>query len=271
MKLLNGRELAGYIKERQAKQVRGLVQTHGIEPVLAILKLKDDPVIDTYVRLKQRYGADIGVRVEKIDALQSEAIQKITELNQDTSIHGIIVQLPIENPSQTKEILNAAAIEKDVDGLAKDSLFDPATPTAIMWLLAGYNIDLRGKKFAVVGKGLLVGAPLISMLEASGHNVASVDSDTKNISRVLQESDIIITATGKAGLITDEMVTAETVIVDAGVAVQSGRTVGDVEEALYDREDIAAITPHKGGVGPLTVCALFENVIKSAWSTVEND
>lgn len=271
MKLLNGRELASYIKERQAKQVRGLTQAGGVKPTLAILKLKDDPVIDTYAKLKQRYGDDIGVQVIEICVPQVDAIPKIIELNKDISIHGIIIQLPIEDSSQTEEILNTVAIEKDVDGLAENSSYDPATPTAIMWLLAGYNIDLRGKKFAVIGKGLLVGAPLIKMLEISGHDVTLVDTSTENMNQVLQESDIVITATGVAGLITNEMITAETVIVDAGVAVQSGRTVGDVAEELYERDDIAAITPPKGGVGPLTVSALFENVIKSARNMVQND
>src|SRR5665811_1896410 len=93
---------------------------------------------------------------------------------------GIIVQLPIEDSEQTNEILNAVSVQKDVDGLAQGSPFDPATPTAIMWLLAGYNIDLRGKKFAVVGKGLLVGAPLIRMLKSSDYDVTLVDTSTEN-------------------------------------------------------------------------------------------
>lgn len=271
MKFLNGRELAGYIKERQAKQVRGLVQSQGVEPKLAILKLKDNPVIDTYVALKQRYGADIGVSVEAIDIPQNEAVGKIEELNEDDSVHGIIVQLPIEDDSQTDEILNTVAVEKDVDGLAEGSQFDPATPTAIMWLLAGYNIDLRGKKFVIIGRGRLVGLPLEKMLLVSGENVEVADRNTKDIDRLVQESDIVISATGVPGLITDEMVTSETVIVDAGVAVQSGRTVGDVAPEVYEREDIAAITPQKGGVGPLTVCALFENVIRAARESVKDD
>jgi len=267
MKLLNGRELASYIKERQVKQVRSLVQAHGIQPKLAIVKTKDEPVINTYVRLKMRYGAEIGAEVEVVDTPQSEVLERIAKLNQDNTVHGIIVQLPLEDPTQNEEVLNAVALEKDVDGLANGTGFDPATPTAIMWLLAGYNIDLRGKKFVVIGKGPLVGAPLIKMLEASGHNVLSADINTENIEELVQESDIVVTATGVAGLVTNDMVTPETVVIDAGVAVQSGKTVGDVSPDLYDREDIGAITPQKGGVGPLTVSALFENVLKAASAT----
>ncbi len=264
MKLLNGHELASYIKERQVKQVRGLVQAHGIRPKLAIVKTKDKPVINTYVRLKMRYGDDIGVEVEIIDTPQNKVLGRIKELNEDTSVHGIIVQLPLEDPTQREEILNSVALEKDVDGLAQGSSFDPATPTAILWLLAGYNIDLRGKQFTVIGQGPLVGAPLIRMLKASEYSVNSADKDTENIGQMVQQSDIVITATGVAGLITNEMITPKTVVIDAGIAVQSGRMVGDVSLDLYEREDITAITPQKGGVGPLTVSALFENVVKAA-------
>ncbi len=264
MKLLSGRELASYIKERQLKQVRQLVQARGIQPKLAIVKTKDEPVINTYVRLKLRYGDEIGVKVEVVDTSQHEVLGWIKKLNEDATVHGIIVQLPLADPTKNEETLNAVALVKDVDGLAEGTSFDPATPTAIMWLLAGYNVDLRGKKFTVIGRGPLVGAPLVRSLKASGHEVTSADKDTKNIHELVQESDIVITATGVAGLITNEMVTPQTVVVDAGVAVQSGKTVGDVAPELYDREDIAAITPQKGGVGPLTVSALFENVIKAA-------
>ena len=204
-----------------------------------------------------------------IDISQAEALDKIDQLNEDDSVHGIIVQLPIENPSQTSEILNSVMLVKDVDGLAEGSTFDPATPTAIMWLLAGYNIELTGKKFAVIGRGQLVGAPMIHMLETSGYQVTSADENTPDISAITQEADIVITATGEAGLITSEMITAETVLIDAGVAVQKGTTVGDVASELYDREDMGAITPQKGGVGPLTVCALFENLLKAAGKSVE--
>jgi methylenetetrahydrofolate dehydrogenase (NADP+)/methenyltetrahydrofolate cyclohydrolase len=269
MKLLNGRELAGFIKERQAKQVRSLKQSKNIQPKLIIIKTKDEPVINTYVRLKQKYGADIGVEVEILDVPQSEVVSEINTLNHDDSVHGIIVQLPLEDPSKGDEVLNAVSLEKDVDGLASGSGFDPATPTAIMWLLAGYNIDLRGKKFAVIGKGPLVGAPLIRMLEASEHEVVSADRATEDISGLTQDADIIISATGRAGLLTNDMITSESVVIDAGVAVQSGKTVGDAAEELYDREDIQAITPQKGGVGPLTVCALFENTLKAAGATLE--
>ena len=160
MKLLNGTELAEFIKERQAKQVRALRQAHKIAPKLAIIKLKDDPIINTYVNLKKRYGNEIKVDVDIYNPNQKDAKKIINKLNKDSSVHGIIVQLPISDPSQTDEILNLVESSKDVDALGKNAVYDPATPMAILWLLAGYNVNLKDKKIVLIGRGKLVGAPL---------------------------------------------------------------------------------------------------------------
>src|SRR5262245_29782596 len=146
MKLLNGKELAGFIKERQAKQVRGLRQAGHIQPKLAIALTIDHPTINVYVRLKKQYGADIQVEVDIHRVAQDEAPALIKQLNQDPSVHGIIVQLPLERPDETEDIVNMVAPDKDVDALGTQARFDPATPLAILWLLAGYNVDLQGKR-----------------------------------------------------------------------------------------------------------------------------
>lgn len=263
MKLLNGKELAEYIKERQAKQVRGLSQAHGIKPKLAILVLKDDPIINVYVRLKKRYGVDIGVGVDVHRIDQSRAIETIEQLNNDDSVHGIIVQLPIADPSETQEILNLVDPRKDVDALGDKATFDPATPMAIMWLLAGYNVDLKGKKIVLIGRGKLVGAPLEKQLTQSGYDVEVVTRDAQDLSAHTKEADIIITATGSPAILYSNMIKEKAVVVDAGVASEDGKTVGDLAPEVYERDDLT-ITPQKGGVGPLTVCALFDNVIRAA-------
>ena len=134
---LNGAELAGFIKERQAKQVRGLRQAWQIFPKLAIVTDSDNPVIATYMRLKERYGADILIDVENHRVQSSELKKTISELNNRQDVHGIIVQLPLLNPSETDEVLAEILPSKDVDGLCIDSKFDAATPIAINWLLAG--------------------------------------------------------------------------------------------------------------------------------------
>lgn len=263
MKLLNGRELAGYIKERQAKQVLGLRQAHGIAPRLAIVQNKDDPVINTYVRLKKQYGEEINVDVANYFVDQADLAAKLAELNDDSSVHGVIVQLPLADTSQTDKVLAQVAPEKDVDALGSAEYFEPATPMAIMWLLAGYNINLQGKNILLIGRGRLVGEPLQKMLESSGHAVKVIDRSSETLDASSVSADVIITATGSPAIVYANMVKTGAVVVDAGVASEDGKTVGDVAEDVYERDDIT-ITPRKGGVGPLTVSALFENVLRAA-------
>ncbi len=263
MKILNGSDLASFIKERQSRQVRGLRQAHDIAPKLTIIQVKDDPVINTYVRLKKQYGADILVDVDIHTITQEEAPKTIQQLNADDTVHGIIVQLPLTDTTQTDEILNLVAPEKDVDALGKDATFDPATPMAIMWLLAGYNVDLRGKKVLLIGKGKLVGAPLEKILRDSGITVEVADRSTENLAEKTLNADVIITAAGSPAILYPDMIAQGSVVVDAGVASEDGKTVGDVAPEVYERDDLT-ITPAKGGVGPLTVCALFDNVIRAA-------
>lgn len=261
--MLNGKEIAEFVKDRQAKQVRNLKQSLGLHPSLAIIRTNPDKIVDSYMRLKQNYGNDIGVEVIVHTVEQSDAIDAIIKLNKDKKVNGIIVQIPLPDKSQTDEILNSVKPSKDVDALGEKAIYDPATPMAINWLLAGYNIDLRSKNIVIVGRGRLVGKPLAEMWLASGLNVKTVDSSIKNISQIIKEANILVCATGVPGLITKEMVKDDAVIVDAGVATDSNGLVGDISAEVRQLPNIT-ITPEKGGVGPLTVCALFENLLRSA-------
>jgi len=256
---LNGADLASYIKARQLKSVRSLSHV----PQLAIIQVKNDPVINTYVKLKKAYGTDIGVNVDTHRINQDRAKSLISELNNNNNVDGIIVQLPLEDSSQTDRICNLVSPKKDVDALGNKPAFEPATPTAILWLLAGYNIDLKDKKILLIGKGKLVGAPLQKILNKAGHSVEVADRGTSNLSELCLDADIIVTAAGSPALLFSDMIKKGAVVVDAGVASEDGRTVGDVSDEVYTRNDLI-ITPKKGGVGPLTVCALFENVILAA-------
>lgn len=258
MRELNGSELAGFIKERQAKQVRALRQAWHINPRLAIVTDVENPVIETYMRLKQRYGADILIDVEIHRVPAGGALEVIQELNNRDDVQGIILQLPISNPEQTEELLESIREDKDVDGLRKKAIFQAATPTAINWLLAGYGVDLKGKKVAIVGRGRLVGAPLEKMWLKSNVDV-TVFEKGDDLSQLINY-DIIVSATGVPGLIKGQIIKTKTVVVDAGTASENGKIVGDVSEEARQRNDVI-ITPKKGGVGPLTVSALFDNVI----------
>ncbi|MBR2795989.1 bifunctional 5,10-methylenetetrahydrofolate dehydrogenase/5,10-methenyltetrahydrofolate cyclohydrolase [Candidatus Saccharibacteria bacterium] len=256
MKELNGRELAGFIKERQAHQVA----TMTIKPKLLILRDSDNPVITKYVELKKRYGNDIGIVVE--DRLVSDALrEEIIRANSNPSINGIIIQLPLINKSHTETLCDLIAPEKDVDGLGIHANFDSATATAILWLLAGYDIKLDNQRIAIVGRGKLVGAPLYKIFTNSNYHVDLFHRGS-DLTK-LNQYDIIITATGVPGLISSSMIKPGTVVIDAGTASENGVLKGDIDDEIRSRTDLAAITPVKGGVGPLTVSCLFDHVIQA--------
>lgn len=269
MKSLNGAELASFVKVRQLKAVRNLRQEHHIIPKLAIVQTVDNPVIDSYVGLKRRYGGDILADVEVCKVTQAEATALVERLNSDDSVHGIIIQLPLAEPDQTDELVNLVKPEKDVDGLGRAALFDPATPVAINWLLSGYNIELANKNIVIVGHGRLVGRPLEALWRTSGLEPTIVDIDTSEAERrtALSTADIIVMAAGSPGLLTTDLVRPGAVVVDAGTSTSNGKLVGDVAAEVRDRHDLT-ITPEKGGVGPLTVAALFDNLIRAARATI---
>lgn len=271
MRFLNGAELRDFIKERQAKQVRALRQSWRVSPKLVIFYSSKSPVTETYMRLKENYGADILVEVERREVEISKLKEEIQKANIDEDIHGIIVQLPLENKNgeklsknETEAILSEISKEKDVDGLNGGD-FIPATAQAINWLLAGYNISLENKKIAVVGQGKLVGAPLSKMFEDSGVDVSKFDElNSDEMKEKLKDFDVVITAVGKPDLINSEMLKSKAVVVDAGTASEGGEIKGDVSDEVRELRKDLIITPIKGGVGPLTVASLIDNVIIAA-------
>lgn len=285
MKILNGHDLADYMKENQAHTVQSL-KARRVQPRLVIIRDNDNPVITKYVQLKQKYGEDIGVEVE--DWLREDVAEAIHEANTNPSVHGVIVQLPLKDKALIDEVVQEIVSEKDVDGLANNihgvdntsetyssgdinnqMRFESATATAINWLLAGYDIDLKGKKIAIVGRGRLVGAPLERMWKNSGYDVTVFRS--KDSLDTLSEYAVVVSATGVPHLIKDEMVQSGAVIVDAGTASEGGVLVGDIDDAIRERTDLKAITPKIGGVGPLTVTALFEHVLIAASQRINRE
>lgn len=270
MKLLNGSELAAYIKERQARQVRGLRQAEEVYPKLAIIKTTDDPVIATYVRMKQQYGEDILVDVEVHAPSAEELLSTIELLNGDDSVHGIIIQLPLADTAQTETAVNAVAPQKDVDGLGAKAVLTPATPMAIDWLLAGYNVELKGKAIAIIGNGRLVGKPLARLWREAGHDVTVYSRSNADRLDEVKQADVIVTATGVPGLISSAFIKPGAVVVDAATSAEHGKIIGDIADDVRARQDLV-ITPPIGGVGPLTVAALFDNVIRAARQTLEQE
>ena len=252
---LNGKELASFIKERQAAQVRSL-KGRKIQPKLAIFYDNDNPVILKYITLKQQYGDDIGVEAETIKFGKSNAEESLKKSAADKNTQGIIVQLPLKEADNS--ILDLIPLEKDVDGLREQS--DTATAMAIHWLLTSYGVELPKLKLAVVGRGKLVGRPLIKMWTESGYDVTTfAKGDDLN---QLVNYDVVVTATGVPGVITSDMLKIGSVVVDAGTASEDGVIKGDLADEVRERSDLI-LTPKVGGVGPLTVTMLFEKVLQA--------
>ena len=252
---LNGKELASFIKERQAAQVRSL-KGRKIQPKLAIFYDNDNPVILKYISLKQQYGDDIGIEVETIKFNKDDAEELLKKSANNKATQGIIVQLPLKEVDNS--ILDLIPLEKDVDGLREQS--DTATAMAIHWLLTGYGVELPKLKLAVVGRGKLVGRPLIKMWTESGYDVTTFGRDS-NLHDLINY-DVIVTATGVPGVITSDMLKIGATVVDAGTASEDGVIKGDLAEEVRERDDLI-LTPKVGGVGPLTVTMLFERVLQA--------
>lgn len=259
-KILNGSEVASFIKERQAKAVRGIWGVYRVHPTLAIVTTNKNPVSDVYLRIKSSYAEDIGAATEIVECDESQLVDNVQQLNNRNDIHGIILQLPLKDPNYTEQALAAISDIKDVDGLGEKSPYDPPTPTAILWLLGGYGVEFRGKKIVVVGRGRLVGGPLTAIMQTMDVDVTTVDIDTANRDDIISSADILITATGSAGSIHADMIKQGAVVVDAGTSSEAGVIKGDLADDARLRDDVT-VTPVRGGVGPLTVSALFENLI----------
>lgn len=260
MKILDGTEVAEYIKERHIRQSASL----RIMPKLLILHDSKTPAGSAYLRAKQNYGEDIGVEVIVREVATENMMAFIEELGADDEVTGIIVQLPLSDASYTDKALAAIPESKDIDGLriapgtkGSQEPYQSATPKGIIWLLAAYNVELRDKQIAVMGQGRLVGAPLADIFEASGYRVDRIDVDSADIKKRILAADIIVSATGQPEHLTSDMVKNGAIVVDAG------SPLSELASDLDARQDITK-TPNPGGVGPMTVAALFDNLLIAA-------
>lgn len=276
--ILDGKAASAEIKDRLQKKVESFRET----PALAIIQVGERKESSAYIERKKAFGKAIGARVLHLQlpesASEKDCLSTIQKLNIDQSIHGIILQLPLPNGKHPQEFLDAIALEKDVDGLhSKNTTFIPATARGVLSLLNFYRISVEGKKVAVLGRSALVGAPTAKAMEQAGATVTVCHSQTPNTKDVTLSSDIIVAAIGKPRLIGREYVRSDKtqVVVDVGITsvterglerlqeeIPKRRLVGDVDfEAV--RDFVAAISPVPGGVGPMTVAALFENLVSA--------
>lgn len=263
--LLKGSDLVEYISERQAKQVRALIQSRGITPTLAILIANPKNLaIQKYIKFKQARAEQLGIKIQIHKLDQDQLEEAILKLNRDPEVHGIILQLPLEDPAQAEHLLSLISPQKDVDALGKNALVQPATAGAILWLLAGYNIELKNKKILIIGQGRLVGTPITRLLTEQNLNLETLDisASEQKLKAEIQKADIIISATGSPELIKLSYLKDKQVVIDAGTAESGGVLLGDLDPEVYNGDLNLKLTPKVGGLGPLTISYLFENLIQ---------
>lgn len=275
-KLINGLEIAKKLREEMKQKVSEL-KKEGITPHLTVILIGDDPASKSYVSGKEKAAKEIGISSEVIhmvaDATEAELLAKISELNHDADVHGILVQLPLPSHIDENKVIEAIDPNKDVDGfhpinvgkmILNQDTFLPCTPHGIIKLLEAIDCDLEGKHAVVVGRSNIVGKPMGQLLLNRNATVTYCHSRTKNLKDLTKMADVLIVAVGKAHFIDASYVKEGAVVIDVGVnRLEDGSLTGDVH---FDsvKEKASFITPVPKGVGPMTITMLMENTIKAA-------
>lgn len=275
-KILNGKEVAKSIKEGLKIEVDNLKEK-GMIPKLAVIMVGDNPASKVYVKNKSKACRDVGVEFEEFlleeNTSEQELFQLIDRLNEDKTIHGILLQSPIPNHLDPNKAFERIHPAKDVDGFHAINVgnlwigndgFISCTPFGVMKILEYYNIDLEGKNAVVLGRSNIVGKPMASCLLSKNATVTICHSRTKNLQEITKNADILIAAIGKPKFVTADFVKEGAVVIDVGInrTNDSKKICGDVDfENVIEK--VSKITPVPGGVGPMTIAMLLHNVVKA--------
>ncbi len=273
---IDGKAIADEIKKEAAAEAAAL-KAQGIEPCLAVILVGNDSASQVYVNNKKKACEAVGIRSVSYtldeNAEESELLQLVDTLNLDSSVHGILVQLPLPEHMDETKVIVAISPEKDVDcfhpmnvGRLTSGLdgFLPCTPAGVIEILKRTGHDIAGKNCAIIGRSNLVGKPLALLMTRENATVTLCHSKTQNLAEVCRRADILVSAAGKAGLVTGDMVKDGAVVIDVGMNRNAeGKLCGDV---VYDEaaEKASAVTPVPGGVGLMTVAMLMKNCIHAA-------
>ena len=275
-KLLMGKEVSARIKAELKTEVENL-KKEGINPGLAVIIVGEDPASQVYVRNKERACEECGIYSEKYaltaETTQEELLKLIDELNNKSSISGILVQLPVPKHIDEKTIINAIAPNKDVDAFHPVNVgkimvgnydFVPCTPAGVIELIKESGIDVSGKECVIVGRSNIVGKPQAMLLLHQNGTVTICHSKTKNLAEKTKNADILVAAVGIPNFIKGDMIKEGAVVIDVGInRLENKKLCGDVE--FESAEKVAgAITPVPGGVGPMTIAMLMKNTVKAA-------
>ncbi|XP_062230776.1 bifunctional protein FolD 2-like [Phragmites australis] len=283
--IIDGKAIAADVRREVAAEVAALSSAHGLVPGLAVVIVGSRKDSQTYVHMKRKACAEVGIRSVDVDLPEdiSEAalVAEVHRLNADPAVHGILVQLPLPKHINEEKILNEISIEKDVDGFhplnigklamkGREPLFLPCTPKGCMELLSRSGITVKGKRAVVVGRSNIVGLPVSLLLLKADATVSIVHSRTPNPESIVREADIVIAAAGQAMMIKGDWIKPGAAVIDVGTnsvedpTRKSGyRLVGDVDFAEVSKV-AGYLTPVPGGVGPMTVAMLLKNTVDGA-------
>ena len=273
--IIDGKKVSEDLREDLKVQTEKFVEETGIQPHLVVVIVGNNPASMTYVRNKKRSCEAVGFKstvIELADTItEADLLAQIDVLNQDDSVHGILVQLPLPKHINEDHIISAIDVKKDVDGFhpyqvgclasGLDSL-KPCTPAGVIGLLKAYDIEIEGRHAVIIGRSHIVGKPLVQLLLEENATVTVCHSRTQNLSMLTQMADILIVAIGRPHFVTADMVKEGAVVVDVGInRLETGKLVGDVD---FDTVEPKAsyITPVPGGVGPMTITMLLFNTLK---------
>ena len=273
--IIDGKELAKKIRANLKIECEEL-NKEGIKSKLAVIMVGDDPASKVYVRNKSKACEEVGIEYEEYligsNIAQKELIDLIKKLNQDKTVNGILLQSPIPSNLDINEAFRTIAPEKDVDGfnpvnvgklVLNQDTFVCCTPFGIIKMFEEYNIDLTGKNVVILGRSNIVGKPLIHCCLNKNATVTTCHSKTQNLKEIASKADILISAIGKANFVTEDMVKENAVVIDVGInRLDNGKITGDVDFENV-KEKASYITPVPGGVGPMTIAMLMNNVIKA--------
>lgn len=281
-KIINGKEISANIKSEVAKEVADL-NKKGITVGLAVIIVGDDPASKVYVRNKERACEATGIKSEKIalsgDTTQEELLKIIEELNRRTDINGILCQLPLPKQIDEEAVINAISPKKDVDAFHPRNVgkimignydFLPCTPAGVMELLKSAGIDICSKNCVVIGRSNIVGKPMAMLMLQSDATVTVCHSKTKNLKEICKGADILISAVGKPGFVSADMVKDGAVVIDVGMNRTENGLCGDVDFESVSKK-ASAITPVPGGVGPMTIAMLMKNTLTAAKKQNQRD
>lgn len=275
MEIIDGKKLAKQIRENLKIECEELKEK-GINPKLAVIMVGDDKASKIYVKNKSKACNEIGIKYEEYlldeNINQNELIELIEKLNNDKTVHGILLQSPVPEGLDINEAFRKISPEKDVDGFNPTNVgklalnqdtFVSCTPYGIMRMFEAYNIDLEGKKVVIIGRSNIVGKPLMQCCLNKNATVTICHSKTKNIKEHIKDADVVISAIGKPEYVTADMVKDGVIVIDVGInRNEDGKIVGDVDFENVSKK-ASYITPVPGGVGPMTIAMLMNNVIKA--------